>query len=95
MYNAGDEIIAIMDAYPINYANVDRESYKIPKGTKTFIIDVGTIYQNTQLIKIATGGTFKLALNHRGKLPTYYASCFSLVNEKTLDTDIPFWYTIG
>lgn len=94
MFKAGDNIIAILDAYPSNYPNPEKESFKIPKGTQTHILDVGKVYNNTQLIKIATGGVFTLPAAFKGKMPCYYSSCFTLY-EELLDIMVPIWYTIG
>jgi len=92
MFKAGDQIIAILDAYPSNYTESSKAGYKIAKGTKTHIIDVGKVYNNTQLIQVGTTGMSKFAT--RQKVPVYYASCFTLYDE-SFDLQVPVWYTIG
>jgi C-terminal processing protease CtpA/Prc len=72
---AGDKIIAIIDAYPVNVKPTDIPLLKISKGTTVTLQILGKKYANTHLISVELERS-KAVFN-----PLYYLSMFQKVEE--------------
>lgn len=78
MFKVGDEIIAIMDALPINIRQlIDIQICTIPKGTKVKISHVGQSINNTTKISV------QLDRQKAAFAPVYWASMFQAVDQVT------------
>lgn len=82
---AGDKLIAIIDAYPVNQKPTDVQLLKISKGTTVTLQTLGRKYANTHLISVELEWS-KAVFN-----PLYYLSMFQKVEECG---DLPVHYII-
>lgn len=86
MFKIGDNVIATMDALPINIKNLhDINTCTIKQGTKTQVIKIGNEKNNTYAICLDADDT-----KNKIWMPQYWASAFQLVHDVT---DVPVLYT--